>query len=771
MVRLSRILKDYREAGTLSGMIALWGFVSDTVFLTKAGAVGVAYRLTPPDTECMDPADRSASAARLTQVLKRLSERVHLYMYLLKRPVSPPPPRPHANPLVNAALKERAAFIAGAGGRFYACEHYMVLLHEGIGRGFGSLSQWTHPWHALSEDRRIAQIGARIDRAIGDLLVQSQTCASLLSDVVKPVALNRQEAFTFFRRLCNYADWKADAAPQRYNAYLDCFVADSTLECHRSHLRLDDYYVRVLTMKEPPSSTSACMLEGLLRMPHSFIACAEWQPLPADRVRRDIRAKRRHHFNRRVSLVNYLSPETQPEHMLVDESATSIVSELGQCLSCIDVEGRAFGAASLSLVVYDSDACALQQGVAACAKTFAAHDGVFHLESYNALNAWLAVLPGNTAHNLRRLTLLDVNHADLLPLAGVATGAAGAGDPLGTRECLAVFRTEQHTPYCWRLHCEDVGHTLLLGATGSGKSFLLNFLVTHAQKYDPITFIFDIGGGFRKLTTLLGGSSWRFGFANDSVRINPFALPDSPENRLFLAAFARVLLQSGRQYAVTLQDDRDVFEAVECLFALDPANRRLFTLANMLPRHLSNALSRWIRGGAYADLFDNERDTLTMSPFQSFDFSGLDAFPILLEPLLFFVLHRATASIASAPGSQLKLFVLDEAWRFFLDPTVKAYMTEALKTWRKRNAAVLLATQSSEDFADPDLLRTIVESCPTKVFLSNPDLDAARAAELLHLNDVEIARITDLQPRRQFLLKRPDAAKVLELTLDTPQEL
>ena len=75
MVRLSRILKDYREAGTLSGMIALWGFVSDTVFLTKAGAVGVAYRLTPPDTECMDPADRSASAARLTQVLKRLSER------------------------------------------------------------------------------------------------------------------------------------------------------------------------------------------------------------------------------------------------------------------------------------------------------------------------------------------------------------------------------------------------------------------------------------------------------------------------------------------------------------------------------------------------------------------------------------------------------------------------------------------------------------------------------------------------------------------------
>jgi type IV secretion system protein VirB4 len=517
MVKLSRILKDYREAGTLSEMVALWGFVGDAVFLTKAGAVGVAFRLTPPDTECMNPADRSAAAARLTLVLKRLSEDVHVYAYLLKRPVPPPPPRPHANPLVNAALKERAAFIAGAAGRFYACEHYMVLLHEGIGRGPGAWTQWSLPWHALSDETRIAQIGARIERVILELITQAHTCTSLLSDVVRPVLLNQQEAFTFFRRLCNYADWKADAAPQRYNAYLDHLVADSTLECHRSHLRLDDYYVKVLTMKEPPSSTHACMLDGLNRLPHSFIACAEWQRLPADRVRREIRAKRRHHFNRRISLINYISPDTKPEHMLVDESATTIVSELGQCLSCIDVEGRAFGASSLSLVVYDTDAAALQEGVAACAKTLAAHDGVLHLESYNTLNAWLAVLPGNTAHNLRRLILLDVNHADLLPLAGVATGATSAGDPLASRECLAVFRSEQHTPFHWRLHCEDVGHTLLLGATGSGKSFLLNFLVTHAQKYDPITFIFDIGGGFRKLTTLLGGSSWRFGFANDSV--------------------------------------------------------------------------------------------------------------------------------------------------------------------------------------------------------------------------------------------------------------
>ena len=140
---------------------------------------------------------------------------------------------------------------------------------------------------------------------------------------------------------------------------------------------------------------------------------------------------------------------------------------------------------------------------------------------------------------------------------------------------------------------------------------------------------------------------------------------------------------------------------------------------------------------------------------------------MLLEPLLFYVLHRASAAIQNrAADSTLKLFVLDEAWRFAKDPTVKAYITEALKTWRKRNAAMILATQSGEDFLDPDLLRTVIESCPTKVFLANPGLDPARARELFHLNHTEAALVQGLAPRRQALIKRPDLSKVINLIVD-----
>jgi type IV secretion system protein VirB4 len=257
------------------------------------------------------------------------------------------------------------------------------------------------------------------------------------------------------------------------------------------------------------------------------------------------------------------------------------------------------------------------------------------------------------------------------------------------------------------------------------------------------------------------------GLRDRQVSINPFTLPPTPENLHFLQAFVRVLLQSGGQYRLTARDDRDIADAVESLYALDASQRRLLTLAHTLPRTLATHLHRWVLGGLYAHVFDHVDDTLTIGAFQCFEFQGLEDYPLVLEPLLFYVLHRANAAIRDdGARSRLKLFLLDEAWRFAKDPVVKAYMVEALKTWRKHNAAMLLATQSDRDFVDPDLLRAVVENCPTKFFLANPGIDVAHTRERFHLTEREARRIADLRPREQLLLKRPDASTVLSLHVD-----
>ena len=136
--------------------------------------------------------------------------------------------------------------------------------------------------------------------------------------------------------------------------------------------------------------------------------------------------------------------------------------------------------------------------------------------------------------------------------------------------------------------------------------------------------------------------------------------------------------------------------------------------------------------------------------------------------MLFYILHRSNATLYDpAAAGRFKIALLDEAWRFFRNPTVKAYITEALKTWRKKNAAMILATQSSGDLEQSDMLQTVAESCGTMIFLANPRMDREHYKRIFRLNDVEAELITTLQPKREMLIKQPGSSKVVRL--DVPK--
>jgi type IV secretion system protein TrbE len=673
--------------------------------------------------------------------------------------------------VTNEAIQRRAAYLNARRHQLSNIRLYFVILYEAphVARRATALRRlWQSPRAAfrgwLSSDATVRLLESELDQAIGTLYHKAQAFEVQVSECGLR-CLPKADAFRFFRCLVNDDTRSTDSARLTYDTHLGYFVADSAIECYCDHLVVGDRLVKVLSMKEPPSHTFASLLRDVYELPGDLIACLVWQRISADRMRRDLQARRRHFFNKRVSLVNYIAPDTKPEEMMTDDSATATVRQLGDALTETEVNGHFFGRCSLTLVLHGHDARALQQQAAEARKAFAVHDGLLFDETYNLLNAWLSVIPGNGAHNLRRLALLETNAADLSFVFTLDQGERVSAH--SKREALAVFETPHQTPYAFNLHVQDVGHTLVLGATGSGKSFLLNFLVTHAQKYEPLTVILDLGHSYRKLAALLGGSYLELGLRHREVTINPFKLEPTPEHLHFLHAFVRVLLEGSDGYRLSEPEDREVYEAVENLYMLDERQRRLFTVANLLPRALAARLHKWIEGGRYATLFDNLEDTLTVERLQVFDFEAMRAYPALLEPLLFYVLHRVVASIQDpAEAARLKLCVMDEAWRFIQHPTLRAYVQEGLKTWRKCNAAMILATQTVEDFASVDLLRTVVESCPTKLLLTNPSLDRQHYADLFQLNEMELDLLTALVARQQILLKRPDLTKVLTLTVD-----
>jgi type IV secretory pathway VirB4 component len=130
VLKISRILRDYREAGSVNSLLALWGFVDETTFLTKAGHVGVVYRVRGIDAEGLTHSQRAAMVHRFEAALRLLDDHCRVYQYLLKRTTDPIVSAPCAQPVANEAIQERAAYLNGRRSDLYELGLYLVVVYE-----------------------------------------------------------------------------------------------------------------------------------------------------------------------------------------------------------------------------------------------------------------------------------------------------------------------------------------------------------------------------------------------------------------------------------------------------------------------------------------------------------------------------------------------------------------------------------------------------------------------------------------------------------------
>ena len=777
MLRLKRIFKNYGETGSFNEQVNLYGFIDSHVFLTKTGDLGVILEVRGVDYECLDGNALDGFTKRLESALKVFDDKYRIYQYLFKRNNETIPYKLYGKPIVDTAIKNRVAYFAGKSETLFSLSIYFVILFEGFRytRTLGStLSEFPkHPSKALAElrahfsgrqqvvllDREISKGQAGLRQKVDSFILQ-------VNDFLPMRLLDKQEAFRVLKQTLNFDPQKIALARLKYDTFLDYYLCESHLECHRGFLRLDDFYVKVLTLKEPSAQSFPLIFERLLEVQANYHVVTEWKKEDSGTMRRTIQAKRRHFHNTKHSFFSQVNLNDAPaQDVLADDSKESQVRELGESIKEIELKGNYFGNFSLTVVIYDRDLAKLERACAEFYKVFSVHDAQLYEEKYNLLNSFLATVPGNYVFNLRSVYLLNSNYADYSFLFTLHCGEHQNRHL--HQEYLAVLETNHHTPYFLNLHHRDVAHTMILGRTGAGKSFLLNFLITNLQKYDPWTFVFDLGGSFESLTQLFGGSYVKIGINSPDFRINPFSLPPTKENLDFLTLFVKVLLQGSSAVELDPAEERDLYQQIENLYSVDPPLRTLGVLSNTLGHRIADRLAKWTRGGQFGFLFDNSEDTISFSRFQCFDFQKMSQYPELLEPLLFYILHRANSVISDREISTVfKAFFIDEAWVFLKNPSIQRYIVEALKTWRKANAAMILSTQSLDELRRSEVLDVIIESCPTKIFLANPDMDRDLYRRQFHLNENEVDLISTLIPKQQFLIKTPELAKVANLTVD-----
>jgi type IV secretion system protein VirB4 len=778
MLNLSRVIKPWKEADALSAHINLYGFWTETAFLTKSGDLGMVLSVTGVDYESLDTDEQQYAVKRLESALKSFGEGFHVYQYLFKTNRPEIPFARYDDELIDAAIDQRRQYFESKRDRLYEVELFYVIVLEGARSKTGILSALARmprdPQGAIRElkaqftsDNMKVLLRNQIDTDMVRLEQCVQNFTRHLADLMPIEVQGQQAQFGFFRRLLNFDDWRIAGKPQS-TQYLDFQVVNSNIEAERDHLRVGDHFVRILTMKEAIAETRPLVLDRLFKIEGNFYVVTEWTPLSMAKARKEV-DKRRRHFNMSksgfVSQIGSDPAKTNQRDVLIDESKQADIENLGECLRALG-DGQTLGDFSLTVVLYSTDLQTINQEMGEFTGVFTNADGALFTETYNQLNALFATVPGNYAQNLRKMYLLNSNYADLSFLFTIHPGEKT--NPHLRSEYLAVLETDNATPYYLNLHNGEVAHTLILGMTGSGKSFLCNFLLTNAQKYRPQTYIFDIGGSFQSLTEIFGGTYLNVGQESRDFTINPFSLPETKENMQFLFSFFRVLIEGNdKRYRLDFKEERKLWEAIERMYVVAPEQRTLSTFSEIIGE-LKERLHRWTKEGQYGFLFDNVEDTLSFASFQTFNFAGWGDAPEVLEPLLFYVLHRASNEIANPEKlATFKTFLMDEAWLFIKNETIRTYIVAAQKTWRKHNAAMILATQSIKELEESGMLAVVAESCPTKIFLANPEMNRQVYREAFHLNDTEIDIIADLIPPGEMLIRKAQSSKKVRLNVDS----
>src|SRR3546814_633990 len=328
--------------------------------------------------------------------------------------------------------------------------------------------------------------------------------------------------------------------------------------------------------------------------------------------------------------------------------------------------------------------------------------------------------------------------------------------------------TAGSTPFRLSTHVGDVGHMLVVGPTGAGKSVLLALIALQFRRYtNSQVYIFDKGFSARAAVLAMGGAHHALGLgadAGETLAFQPLRRIDDATERSWAAEWIAALL-AHEKVVVTPEVKDAVWSALGSLASAPPEERTLTGLTLLLQSNaLRTALGAYTLDGPYGRLLDAAEQHLAFADVQCFETEALMGQTGVVAPVLTYLFHRLEERFDGRPT----LLVLDEAWIFLDHPLFAARIREWLKVLRKKNVAGLFATQSLADIASSSIAPAIIESCPQRILLPNDraiEPQSRDAYERFGLNDRQIELVSRATPKRQYYLQSARGNRLFELGL------
>ena len=748
-------LAEYRkQTSSLVDYLPWACLVAPGVVLNKDGSFQRTIRYRGPDLDSATQAELISVTARLNNILKRFGSGWALFFEAERIPANQYPGARFEDAASWLVDQERLAAFS-ADGTHFESRYYLTFLYlpppEREARAERLL--YERSVEATIETTPRAQLAwfiTETDRAL-------QMLASILPEAE---ALDDTGMLTYLHG--TISDTRHPVAVPDIPAHIDSIL------CDRQFLggvdpKLGSQHLRILSVLGFPNATVPGLLDALNDLGFSYRWTTRWIGIDKTEAARNLSRLRRQWFAKRKSVAAVLREVMfNRETALVDTDADNKAMDADEALQELGADDVAFGYLTTAIVIADADLQLANEKLLAVERIINTRGFATIRETLNAVEAWLGSLPGNPYANIRQPIVHTINLAHMMPVSAVWAG------PTMNRHLdappLMVTETRGSTPFRLDLHIDDVGHTLVVGPTGSGKSVLLSLLALQFRRFIGAQVImFDRGRSARAAALAMGGASVELGLEG-SLSLQPLSRIDEPGEIAFALQWVTALL-TAEGVRVTPNVKDAVWTALQSLASAPKAERTLTGLAVLIQSAaLVAALSPYALEGAYGRLLDGAAEQIAAADVLHIELEALMGHKALIPSVLTYLFHRLEERFDGRPT----LLVLDEAWTFLDDALFAARIREWLKTLRKKNVSVVFATQSLADVERSTIAPALIESCPTRIFLPNDrarEPQARAVYERFGLNERQIEILSVAAPKRDYYAQTARGNRLFELGL------
>ena len=745
-----------RRRAKLTDYLTWAALIAPGVVLNKDGSFQRCLRFRGPDLDAATPAELLGQSERLSNALRRLGPGWCLHVEARRRPSPGYPESNFEQSLAWLIEEERRMLFEAAGARFETDYFLSVtflppperarwleaLLFEGGEKAAPADYSAVLAWFIAESDAFLSLIEPLMPEAdwLGD-----EDLLGYLHDCVSDRALRRlrvpQDPF-----------------------HLDGLLTDAGLTGGLSP-KLGGKHLRLLSVRSFVSSTEPGLLDALNRLPVSYRWTTRFLPLGPEAARREITNIRRKWFAKRKGITSLIREALfREESGLLDNDAALQAADADAALVSLGQDGVTAGYATIVIVIAEETSEAADAALRLIRQTTDSLGFVTEAEGVNAVEAWLGTLPGQAYADVRRPLVLTRNLAHLIPASAIWAGPETTPHLGGPPLMLAA--SDGATPFRLSLHQGDIGHTLVLGPTGSGKSVLLAMLVAQWLRYEQAqAFVFDKGRSSRAMVLGLGGVFHDPGAAEPSApSFQPLGNIDQPAERTWAQDWLSGEVEAGGG-ELTPERRRELWRALD-LLSLRPGRERTLSLLTALIQDegLRAALEPLTHAGPLGSLLDADRTAFGAGAVTAFEMEALLASKRAAAAVLPVIFHILEARFDGRPT----LIVLDEAWLYLKNTAFAARIQDWLKSLRKKNVAVIFASQELADVAASPLAATLNEAAATRIFLANDRAREPQTKDFYRaagLNERQIEHIAGATPKRDYYITSRAGSRMIDLEL------